>query len=180
MSALTDGIGTTHGPVSLRPAATKTANNIDNEVGRPRFDRNQSDHCIWNSDDLDKIFIHGECPIALSGPRPPPAASPCTGTARTDTLPTATERRMPKFCERASSVRHKACNEAALRKVQRAAAYYSVFIFETGRTRLPFPSGSRLPAIPGTRLRSAPLVAVGPSLLQQAASKPSCAQFRPL
>jgi hypothetical protein len=42
MSALTDGIGKIHGPVSLRPAAIKIASNIDNDVRRPTFDRNQN------------------------------------------------------------------------------------------------------------------------------------------
>jgi hypothetical protein len=42
MSALTDGTGKIHGPVSLRHAAIKTANNIDNDVRRPTFDRNQN------------------------------------------------------------------------------------------------------------------------------------------
>jgi len=42
MSVLPDGIGTIHGPVSLRHAAIKIANNIDNHVRRPTFDRNQN------------------------------------------------------------------------------------------------------------------------------------------
>jgi hypothetical protein len=39
---LTGGFGKTHGPVSLRYAAKKTVKNIDNEVRRPTFDRNQN------------------------------------------------------------------------------------------------------------------------------------------
>ena len=42
MSVLTGGFGKIHGPVFLRYAAIKTAKNIDNEVRRPTFDRNQN------------------------------------------------------------------------------------------------------------------------------------------
>jgi hypothetical protein len=42
MSVLTGGFGKIHGPVSLQYAAIKTAKNIDNEVRRPTFDRNQN------------------------------------------------------------------------------------------------------------------------------------------
>jgi hypothetical protein len=40
-SMLTDGIGNIHGPVSLRHAAIKTVNYINNDVRRPTFDCNQ-------------------------------------------------------------------------------------------------------------------------------------------
>jgi len=41
MPVLTDGIGKIHGLISLRHAAIKTVNYINNDVRRPTFDRNQ-------------------------------------------------------------------------------------------------------------------------------------------